>query len=379
MEHSIARKFDYNLLLLIILFAIISFISLHEAHALGLTNDNYVVTQVIYYCVSFVLFFGMMFVDLSVYKKLSMFIYFACLLMLVGILILPESISPVINGAQGWYRIGPFSLQPAEFMKIGYILMTSYIVDKHRDREKSLRNEFYLVGKMILVLLPIILILVEYPDLGSMLTFLFMFCCILIVSKIRLTTLMLIVSIPTAFLSSLIYMYFYKPDFFFDKIVGVLSDYQSERIYGWLKPYQYLDASYQLRQSMTSIGAGQLDGFHTITDVPYAYSDFIFAVIGSRYGFIGASIVILLFFLLIAKIIVTSLNYNEDFGKYFGAGVVGFISFHVFQNIGMSIGLLPITGIGLPFVSYGGSSLITCMVAVGLIMSLKVHTVKYMF
>ncbi|WP_217588341.1 FtsW/RodA/SpoVE family cell cycle protein [Lentibacillus saliphilus] len=377
MNHS--GKIDLSIVTLLLVMCIVSLLSISTAYQLGLSNENYTTKQIVFYIVSFAVLFSMAYVDPDFLKRISIYIYIGCLLLLLGILLLPENISPTINGAKGWFRYGGVSLQPAELSKVGFILALSSIAKKHSLYEPSLRNDLQQLLKMLGLFIPIAMMLISYPDLGNLLTHAFILFCIMLVSTIRPRTLVYLLSLPTAFFVAAFLLYRYATEFFFESVLGLLSDYQAKRFYGWLQPNEYTEAGHQLIQSITSIGAGQLSGYQNITHVPYAYSDMIFSIIGSQYGFIGATLVILMFFLLIYRITVISLNYHDHFGKYVGAGVSGLITYHVFQNIGMSIGLLPITGIGLPFISYGGSALVTVMVAIGFMLSLYRHTKTYMF
>lgn len=383
MNEKKTNKLDYTLLFLLILLACISFISLYTTQQAGLVakGDDYLSKQVTWYLVSIPVLVAVTFIDLYTFKQLSLYIYFGCLLMLAGILIMPENISPIINGAKGWYRIGGFSFQPAEITKIGLILVLSYTVSKANDTPGKLsrKSELKLLLKMLLYFLPLIFFMKAFPDLGSLLVYGAIFVSILLISKIRMSTLSIIFAIPAVIAAFLFTAYFYFTNFFFNKILTLLPSYQTDRFYGWLKPFEYDAAGYQTRQSIKNIGAGQLFGFDNLSNIPYAYSDFIFSVISATYGFLGASLVIVIYFLLIYRIIIISIEYQDAFGSYVGTGIIGMITYQVFQNIGMSIGLLPVTGLALPFISYGGSSLITSMIAMGLIFNMKMRTKKYMF
>lgn len=372
---------DYVLLSLLMLLSIISFISLYNVQDLHLSDDNYLKKQLVWYALSIILMLTVTFIDISLFKQLAVYIYIFSLIFLAGILFAPADIAPTINGAKGWYRIGPFSIQPAEFMKIGLILALSHTAAR-AEADSAPLSELKLIIKMGLYVLPLIYFMQSFPDLGNLLVFLVIFMSILLVANLRISTLLIVFSIPVLLLTAMVFLYFYYSDFFFNQVLGLLPDYQAKRFYGWLKPYEYPEAGYQLRQSLLSIGAGQLYGHSSLENfpnVPYAYSDFIFAVIAGLYGFLGASLVVILYFLLIYRITLIAVHYQDPFGSYVGAGVVGMIAFQVFQNIGMSIGIVPITGLVLPFISYGGSSLITSMIAIGLMMNIKMRTKQYMF
>lgn len=177
------------------------------------------------------------------------------------------------------------------------------------------------------------------------------------------------------------YFVLWQPDLL-EKYLGV-KQYQFGRIYSWLDPYNYQSSEgYQLTKSMLAIGSGQTIGkglANRDVYLPESQTDFIFSVIGEEFGFIGASVLISLFFLLIYHITKVGMETKNKFYTYICVGIISMITFHVFQNIGMTIGVLPITGIPLPFISYGGSSLMGNMLGIGLIFSIRYHYKKYMF
>ena len=159
--------------------------------------------------------------------------------------------------------------------------------------------------------------------------------------------------------------------------------YQFARIDSWLNPSGSTTGdSYQLWQSMKAIGSGQLTGkgpMHIAVPVPVRESDMIFSVIGEAFGFVGAAVLILLYFMLIYQVIRVTFDTKNEFYAYISTGVIMMILFHVFENIGMNIGLLPLTGIPLPFISQGGSFLLANMLSVGMVLSMRYHHTSYMF
>lgn len=374
-------KLDYNLLFILFLLLCISIVTIYTGEHQGLIKHSYLIKQLMWYFLCIPILAVVTIFDLDIFNRISLYIYILGLLLLAGILVAPHSIAPDINGAKGWYTVGSFSFQPSDIMKIGIILMLSHTISKANEDSviKSKRDDIILLLKMIMYVAPALLLVFLFPDMGSILSYLFIFIMILLVSGIRWSIIGAIFSFPAAVIAFLVFTYFYFPSFFLHKVLGSLPAYQASRFEGWLWPSQYADSAYQLNQSMQTIGAGQLFGLHHLGYIPFAYSDFIFSIIAGKYGFIGASVVISIFFVLIYRIVVITINHKNSFGSYIGAGVVGMISFQVFQNIGMSIGLLPITGLGLPFISYGGSSLVAYMTAIGLILNMKMNTKEYMF
>ena len=171
------------------------------------------------------------------------------------------------------------------------------------------------------------------------------------------------------------------PDFLVEH--GLVQSYQISRIHDWLEPFADTRGSgYQLAQSMKAIGSGQLlgKGFG-VSDVtvPVRESDFIFTTIGENFGFVGAAFLLFIYFILIYQMVQTCFKTKNEFYTYIATGVISMILFHLLENIGMTIGLLPITGVPLPFISQGGSALLSNMIGVGLILSMRYHYRSYIF
>ncbi|MFB1098087.1 FtsW/RodA/SpoVE family cell cycle protein [Terribacillus sp. JSM ZJ617] len=372
------KNIDYTYLAIIVAFALVSLISLY--HVNELQNENFVPKQTAFYIIGFIMFFLITYaVDIDILKRVSLYIYILCFILLFGILVAPSSISTEINKALGWYSVGGFSFQPAELMKVGLIIQLASIISRSNENTQSVSNEFILILKLILTTALPTLVVMRFPDYGNAMVFLAILAIMLIVSNIRVKVLAAIFALPLLIIGTLALTYFIAPDFFLDKILGLLPGYQASRFYGWLDPETYTISGYQLNQSIMSIGAGGLIGYEKLPSIPYAYSDLIFAIIGGVYGFVGTSIVIFLYFLMIYKIISISQRYHDDFGTYIGVGIAGFLTFQVFQNAGMSVGLMPVTGIGLPLISYGGSALVITLMALGLVMCIKANTLTLSF
>lgn len=164
----------------------------------------------------------------------------------------------------------------------------------------------------------------------------------------------------------------------------ILEPHQLERIYGWLYPEQYASSyAMQTLSATRGIGSGQLLGTGFLNSVqaanasiPEMHTDFIFAVIGEEFGFIGSTIVICIFFLLIYRMVMLAMACKDLYGTYIIAGIAGMLTFQIFQNIAMTIGLMPVTGIALPFISYGGSAFMTNMIAVGIVINIGMRQKK---
>ncbi|MFS0559200.1 FtsW/RodA/SpoVE family cell cycle protein [Terribacillus sp. 179-K 1B1 HS] len=372
------EKVDYVYFSLVVLLGLVSLVSLYQVQLLQ--GEYFVIQQIVWYVIGLGgCFIVSYFLDMDILKRLSLFVYLFFLLLLVGILIAPASISKEINNAYGWYSIGGFSFQPAESMKIGLILYLAQVISKGTDASPSLKEEMWLIGKLTIVTLIPVAVVMQFPDFGNAMVYLAIYGAMLLVSRVRIKTILLIFSIPLTIVIALTITYFFATDFFLDRILGMLPSYQASRFYGWLQPEKYTISGYQLNQSIMAIGSGNVSGYDHLPHVPYAYSDLIFAVIGGVFGFAGTSIVLMLYFILIYKIIMISQRYHDSFGSLVGAGIAGFLTFQIFQNVGMSIGLMPVTGLGLPLISYGGSALVITLASLGLILNMRVNTISFMF
>ncbi|WHY77967.1 FtsW/RodA/SpoVE family cell cycle protein [Neobacillus sp. WH10] len=380
-----ADRFDWTLTLLLFLFFLVSCAAIYSAQASGqYGGKNFLVMQVFWYGIGAAIISVSIFIDGYQYKRLSWYLYGFGLILLIGVYVAPETIAPVRNGAKSWFVIkGIGQIQPSEFVKIFLILALSRLITTHHEKhiEKSLKTDFLLLLKLgITTAVPLGLIMLQ-PDLGTALVIVSILTGIILISGISWKIIIPIYSAGASLAALIFYLVLVKPEFL-EKYLHVQT-YQFNRIYAWLDPYSHAtSSSYHLLKSLTAIGSGLITG-KGLGDrevyIPEAHTDFIFSVIGEEYGFVGGSIVIGLFFLLIFHLVKTALDANDPFNTYICTGIISMITFHVFQNIGMTIQVLPITGIPLPFISYGGSSLMGNMFAMGLVYSIRYHHKTYMF
>lgn len=376
-------KLDYSLVFILLLLFLASCVSIYSAQASGQYDSNFLIKQIIFYGIGCGIIAAVIRLDSDQLKKLTWYAYGVGIFLLVLLIIAPESIAPVINGAKNWFKVpGIGSLQPSEFVKIFIILALAKVIEDHHQKNpvKTISSDFWLLIKLgVVTMVPLILIIKQ--DLGTSLVFIAILLGMIFISGITWKLLVPIFSIGTALISVIFYFVLLKPEVL-EKYLGV-KQYQFSRIYSWLDPYNFQSsAGYQLTRSLLAIGSGQTGGKgygNREVYLPESHTDFIFSVVGEEYGFIGASILVSLFFLLIYHITKVGMETKNNFYTYICVGVISMITFHVFQNIGMTIGVLPITGIPLPFISYGGSSLMGNMLALGLIFSIRYHYKKYMF
>ncbi|NAN68218.1 rod shape-determining protein RodA [Staphylococcus epidermidis] len=372
------RKVDWILVLVISLLALTSVILISSAMGGGQYSANFSIRQIIYYIFGAIISFLIMIISPKKIKNNTYILYSIFCVLLIGLLILPEtSITPIINGAKSWYSFGPISIQPSEFMKIILILALAKTISKHNQFtfNKSFQSDLMLFFKILGVsIIPMALILLQ-NDLGTTLVLCAIIAGVMLVSGItwRILAPLFIVAFVSG--SSIILAIIYKPSLI-ENLLGIKM-YQMGRINSWLDPYSYSSGDgYHLTESLKAIGSGQLLGKgynHGEVYIPENHTDFIFSVIGEEMGFIGSVLLILLFLFLIFHLIRLASKIDSQFNKVFIIGYVSLIVFHVLQNIGMTVQLLPITGIPLPFISYGGSSLWSLMTGIGVVLSIYYH------
>lgn len=376
-----AEKFDWTLAFILLLFAIVSCAAIYSAQYEN-SGTSFVVKQIIFYGIGSVIAGIVMFFDSDQFKKLSWYLYGIGIFLLVALYFAPTSIAPIRNGAKSWFVIGSLSIQPSEFMKIFLILVLSKIIADHYEKitEKSLKTDFRLLLKLgAATFVPFLLIAEQ--DLGTALVVMSIFLGMVLVSGVSWKIITPIVAVGASFAGAVFYLVVKAPHLL-EKYLG-LKQYQFNRIYSWLDPDSFQSGSgYHLYKSLQAIGSGLLTGKgfgERVVYIPESHTDFIFSVIGEEYGFVGSSLVVGLFFILIYHLTKIALDANDPFDTYICAGIISMLAFHVFQNVGMTIQVLPITGIPLPFISYGGSSMMANMFAMGLIFSIRYHHKTYMF
>ena len=372
------RRIDWVLIGILVIFAIISVVFIKSAMGGGQYSANFSIKQIIYYILGFIIAFAIMVISPKRIMKYTYTLYGILCVLLIVLLVMPETaITPIINGAKSWYSFGPISIQPSEFMKIILILMLAKIVSRHNKYtfNKSLETDFKLFFKLLIVTgIPMALIFLQ-NDLGTTLVCLAILTGVLIVSgiswKILAPIFLTILSIGAFFILSIIF----KPSLI-ENGFGIKT-YQLGRIASWLDPYSYSSGDgYHLTESLKAIGSGQLLGKglnHGEVYIPENHTDFIFSVFGEELGFIGAVLLIILFIVLMFHLVRLANKNTIIYNKIYIIGFMTLVLFHAVQNMGMTVQLLPITGIPLPFISYGGSSLWSLMTGVGVILSIYYH------
>lgn len=282
-------------------------------------------------------------------------IYGANLLLLMLVLVLGH----VRLGAQRWFSIMGFAFQPSEFMKISFILALSSSIAARKDDIQGLRS---LLTPSLLLAMPLLMVMAQ-PDLGTALLLVPIFFSLLLVGGANLRY--IIGMIVLGLLGLPLFWHF-------------LRDYQKQRLLVFINPnLDPLGAGYTIIQSKIAIGSGGLlgkgwlNGTQTqLNFLPERHTDFIFSVIGEEWGFLGAAVLVILYFLVIKKALDIASATTDPYGKFIATGIAVMFAVQVIVNISMTIGLMPVVGIPLPFVSYGGSSLMANFIAVGLLLNI---------
>ena len=365
-------KIDKSILLPILVFAAISVLTLYGTDSI-LNVDNLVPKQIIWYAIGFAIIYIVMTIGNTFIYRISWFLYGIGCLALFGLFFFGTS----INDATCWYTIkGIGTLQPSEFMKIILIITNASLISKFNEDfpSPSIREEFmFLVIMALVLLLPSVLTFMQ-PDTGVVLIYFLITFVMLFISGIRYRWFAIIFGIGIFFIVLVLGIYFISQDMFI-KIFGTSFFLRVDRLLDWSN-----QSGYQLENSLSSIGSAGLFG-HGLTNnpiyFPEAETDFIFAAYSSHFGFIGAVVLLSLLAYFDIRLINLALKTNKLVNKYVVAGVVGMLIYQQVQNIGMTFGMLPITGITLPFISYGGSSLLSYMIAMGMIFNISNENMRY--
>ncbi|MRH43401.1 rod shape-determining protein RodA [Aquibacillus halophilus] len=382
---------DYSLIFIVLLLAIVSCFTLYT---LGnylpekYSNTNFMLQQIKWYIVGSMAIVVIMFIDYDRLRQVVWILYGIGIILLTMLFFhFPPGIAKEVNGAWGWFNIpGLGTMQPAEFMKIFLIIALAQILVSHEERFKNRTNksDIWLLAKIMIISLPPMGLIAVQPDLGSFLVLAFITFCMILVSGIRWRVILTLVGFSIIMVGTVVLLYVYNPEVVDNFTEDFGFEHVESRFQGWLDPYEYgKSGGYQLIRAMMSIGSGQLfgkgiQGFE-VPNIPERHTDMIFTAIAEQFGFIGASFVITLLFLLIYRLIHIALRSNDQFGSFLVSGMIGMFTFQIFQNIGMSVQLLPITGLPLPFVSYGGSSILTYLIAIGIVLNINYRTKEYMF
>ncbi|QIW81836.1 FtsW/RodA/SpoVE family cell cycle protein [Bacillus tequilensis] len=363
-------------------FFIISVVSIYAAGQFGQYGSKDWIQQLVFYLLGAITITVLLYFDLEQLEKLSLYIFILGILSLIILKISPESIAPVIKGAKSWFRFGSITIQPSEFMKVGLIMMLASVIGKANPKGvRTLRDDIYLLLKIAgVAAVPVGLILMQ--DAGTAGICMFIVLVMVFMSGINWKLITIIAGSGILLISLILLIMINFPDA--AKSVGI-QDYQIKRVTSWVSNSnepQNDDSGWQVDQAIMAIGSGGILGngiSHLKVYVPESTTDFIFSIIGESFGFIGCAFVVIMFFFLIYRLVVLidKIHPFNRFASFFCVGYTALIVIHTFQNIGMNIGIMPVTGIPLLFVSYGGSSTLSTLIGFGIVYNASVQLTKY--
>lgn len=368
------KKLNKKILIPICIMAIISIITIYSA--LTYTSSelgNLALKQGLWYVIGALLVAFLIHMKNEYLYRHTIFLYILGNILLVGLLLFAEP----VNNSKCWFTIpGIGSIQPSEFMKIFLMLMLATMIHNFRSDYKNptIKQEFIFILKtLVIVLIPSVLTFLQ-PDTGAVIIYFIIYFCMMFVSGIRIRWFLIAGGVVLLLLATIFGIYFFEQDLFID-LFGTDLFYRFERIFNWQS-----GTGLQLENALAAIGSAGFFG-HGFNQTPIYFpessTDFIFAVYASNFGLFGVIILLGVIIYFDTQIVLLAKRKLLDTDKYILAGILGMLLFQQIQNIGMTVGLFPITGITLPFISYGGSSLLSYMILVGVILNISMEKSKH--
>ena len=384
MKRSLDSRVDYSLILPVFCLLVIGVVSIYIAVSHDYPHNVWSILgqQLAWIALGIVISFVVMFFNTKFLWQSTPYLYALGLILMVLPLIFYNPSLVAVTGAKNWVSIGGVTLfQPSEFMKISYILMLAYVIvtftTKHKAKERTIGLDFLLIMWMTLFTIPVLVLLALQSDLGTALVFIAIFAGLVLLSGVSWKIIVPIFVAVSSAITGFLAIFITKDGRAFLHNLG-MPTYQINRILAWLNPFDYAQTTtYQQAQGQIAIGSGGLfgQGFNVSNLlIPVRESDMIFTVIAEDFGFIGSVAVVALYLLLIYRMLKITLKSNNQFYTYISTGFIMMLLFHIFENIGAVTGLLPLTGIPLPFISQGGSAIISNLIGVGLLLSMSYQT-----
>lgn len=382
MQKKQSHYIQLDLIILLVIFMTVSILAIYNAQQLGqYGTENYALKQFVYYLIGIVIAIALQFIDMEQLYKSSLYLYIVGVIGVVLLYFSPTSIARPVNNAKSWFNADfmPLTIQPSEFTKIAFIIFLAAMVVNHRKKYQNplAKHDLLLILKIIAITVIPVAFIINQPDLGTTLVFFFIAGVIILLSEIDwkiLTSLILGGAIFTVLAVMLVVN---LPELS-TKVLGI-KPYQIDRIMTWFDPTeQVADDRFQIDRSLLTVGSGQLTGKgmgNAEVALPEAHTDFIFSIIGESFGFVGTAVVVFAIFLLLYRLVTLGMKVYEfsPFSSYICFGFMALILLHSFQNIGMTIGIMPITGIPLLFISYGGSTTLSTMIGFGIVYRIAVE------
>ena len=384
MKRSLDSRVDYSLILPVFCLLVIGVVAIYIAVSHDYPQNIWPILgqQLAWIVLGIIISFVVMFFNTKFLWQATPYLYALGLVLMVLPLVFYNPNLVAATGAKNWVSIGGVTLfQPSEFMKIPYILILARVVvqftQKHKEKERTIALDFRLILWLIVFTLPVLVLLALQSDLGTALVFVAIFAGLVLLSGVSWKIIIPIFATVVSGIAGFLAIFITKDGRAFMHQIG-MPTYQINRILAWLNPFDYAQTTtYQQAQGQIAIGSGGLfgQGFNVSNLlIPVRESDMIFTVIAEDFGFIGSVLVITLYLLLIYRMLKITLKSNNQFYTYISTGFIMMLLFHIFENIGAVTGLLPLTGIPLPFISQGGSAIISNLIGVGLLLSMSYQT-----
>jgi rod shape determining protein RodA len=377
----VLRKFkhlDASIVIILLTFMVISAFLVYSA-TLDDPHITFDLNKILaIYTIGILAFIGMASIDYRILIKIAPYLYITGIALLIAVYLFGVE----KNKAKSWFKLfGGLEFQPAELVKVLLIIALAAFLARLKGEHLKFTTGVLPAGLMTFV--PFALVLIQ-PDLGNAIIFLVILIGMIWIGNIKYTHFLIGLGLAVGALALFLYVFVHFHDPIKDFFVSKGKGHWVTRLDTFINPESASrDEKFQVQNSMQAIGSGSLFGEKYLRGtsvhrgyIPYAYSDSIFVVVGEEFGFMGASVLLLLYFVLIYRMILISLQCGDYGGSYIIIGVVSMFVFQIFENIGMLIGIMPLTGITLPFISYGGTSLMINMMSMGLVMSIKIHQQK---
>ena len=331
--------------------------------------------QMVWFAIGIGLMLAASVVDYTFFSQFYIFIYIINILLLLAVLLLGAK----VKGGTRWISTDAVSLQASEFAKL---IMIFFLAKLLSVKQQSMNRIPTLLLVCITVLIPVVLIQ-KQPSLSASLVLLAILCIELFIAGLDFKIIRAVLAVAVPFIGFVLWDVARETPLLMDKI---LKPHQFTRILAFVDPSRDMDSYYQTEKAINAIASGQLNGkglyqgtLNQLSYLPEPHNDFIFSVIGEEFGFIGCSIVLLLLLFIIFRCILIAVSTRDLFSQLIVAGIAGMIAFQTFVNVGVATGIMPNTGMSLPFVSYGGSSMWTNMAAIGLVLNIGMKRSKSLF
>lgn len=353
------KKFDFILLITVILLSLLGLLLIRSA-TINTGSNALVKSQSIAMVLGLVSIVFLILMDYHFLGKLYIPIYIVCNLILVAVAIF--GFGELEWGARSWIEIGGVIFQPSEFVKVGLIISLAKFIDNHKETI----NEPLTILKILLFVSPPILLILKQPDAGTAIVIVFFIALMMFTAGLKLRYVGYAIACGLAALPVL----WFK-----------LDGYQKDRVFDFLEPERNMSGSgYQVVQSKIAIGSGKIfgrglfQGVQTqLNFIPEKQTDFIFPVLVEEFGFVGGFTLLLLYLVFLQRLIKIAKNTEDVFGSTMIVGITGMFIFHIWENIAMTMGMMPVTGIPLPFLSHGGTFLLINMISIGIVLSVGMN------